>query len=66
MTALRRPGLAVLNEDRPLPAATFKNSLRSWQARWQAQKAAQTSAAQEADKRLDSPPTADGDDRRNV
>lgn len=27
------------SEDRPLPVAIFKNSLRHWQARWKAQQA---------------------------
>jgi hypothetical protein len=29
-----------MNADKPFPLATFKNSLRLWQARWKAQKAA--------------------------
>jgi hypothetical protein len=41
MAASRKPGLATARKQRQLEPATFKNSLRSWQARWKALKAAQ-------------------------
>jgi hypothetical protein len=40
MAASRKPELAILTKDKPTEIATFKNSLRLWQAQWKAQKAA--------------------------
>jgi hypothetical protein len=35
----------ILAEQERLPLATFKNSLRLWQARWKAQQASEPAAA---------------------
>jgi hypothetical protein len=40
MVASRKPDLSMMTKDKPAEIATFKNSLRLWQARWKAQKAA--------------------------
>lgn len=48
MAASRKPGMALLNKPKNLESATFKNSLRLWQARWKAQKTAQAEAPKEA------------------
>jgi hypothetical protein len=37
-----------MNKGKGSEAATFKNSLRLWQARWKAQKAAQAETPKEA------------------
>jgi hypothetical protein len=37
MPALHKPVSALHREDEQLPVATFKTSLRAWQARYQAQ-----------------------------
>ena len=50
MAALKRPVAASLPKDKLQEIATFKNSLRRWQAQWKAQKAAQELAAKEAPK----------------
>jgi hypothetical protein len=46
---------ASMNADKPLPLATFKNSLRVWQARWKAQQTAgpaEPSSARQGQNRL--------------
>jgi hypothetical protein len=52
MAALNKPGATLLPKDKHSEIATFKNSLRLWQAQWKAQKAAQESASKEASKGL--------------
>lgn len=37
-------------DHKPLPVATFKNSLRSWQAQWKAQKEALATPARDEGK----------------
>jgi hypothetical protein len=37
--ASRKPGSASVHEDKQRPVATFKNSLRAWQARYKKQRA---------------------------
>ena len=50
MAASKKPGSATLTKDKPSEIATFKNSLRLWQAQWKAQKAAQEAAVKEEPK----------------
>jgi hypothetical protein len=52
MMAPRKIGpAAALNGNRQ-PVATFKNSLRSWQAQWKARRSAQANNPAEGDKLL--------------
>jgi hypothetical protein len=48
MAASKKPGVALLNKDKQPELATFKNSLRLWQAQWKAQKASQETPSQQA------------------
>src|SRR2546425_13019832 len=44
MRATRQtPPASAANADKQVPATTFKNSLRAWQATWKAQRAGQSS-----------------------
>jgi hypothetical protein len=47
MTVARKPGTALVRKSKTLEPATFKTSLRLWQARWKAQQAAQGGADKE-------------------
>ena len=52
MAASKKAGGVLFNKDKQPELATFKNSLRLWQAQWKAQKAAQQTASQEAQPNL--------------
>jgi hypothetical protein len=41
MRTLRKPIVVVVNPERHSPGATFKSSLRQWQARWKTQRGPQ-------------------------
>jgi len=38
MPTVTEPVAPSANEDKPLPIATFKNSLRAWLVRWKAER----------------------------
>jgi hypothetical protein len=44
MRAIRKPLRAPVTEDKQLPAATFKASLRAWQAQYRARREPQVPA----------------------
>ncbi len=48
MQAPGKPVSPPVHEDEQLPIATFKTSLREWQARYKARRAAQASASGKA------------------
>ena len=50
MKAPNKPVSPAMPEDKQLPLATFKNSLRAWQARYQARRATQVRDSGKADK----------------
>jgi hypothetical protein len=45
MAASRKPSLSALKKRKQLDSATFKNSLRLWQARWKAERSVPAAAA---------------------
>jgi hypothetical protein len=50
MAASKKPDSSISTKDKPAEIATFKNSLRVWQAQWKAQKAAQEAAFKDSTK----------------
>jgi hypothetical protein len=50
MRGTNKPDAGLWGENKSVPVALFKNSLRMWQARWKAQKEAQAAAPKEEER----------------